>query len=277
MNIQRLYLLANARRERAVRTLAVVKAWCGLHDIDAVPLDRGVDLVENGLVVALGGDGTVLRAASMVEASGLPILGANFGSLGFLTQATASALTQALESVLRDEFDIEERMRLAFAAGGRAGTVLNDVVVAGPARARFCEVELRASMGLVASLAGDGLIVSTSTGSTAYSLSSGGPIIVPPAACLLATPLAPHTLGVRPIVFPPEEQLEILTRSAVTLFADGDVWGELEAGTAITIQRASEPTRLVRLRGAAPFFRVLREKLNWGEDRPGTADLASSI
>jgi NAD+ kinase len=243
--------------------------WCEIRDIDAVALDEPLaEIAEQAIVVALGGDGTVLRAAAWVAKHGLPILGANLGSLGFLTQTDASTLTQALEAILRDAFDIEERMRIAYTTPHGTATALNEVLVRGRPPRHFCELELRSQLGVVASFPGDGLIISTSTGSTAYSLSAGGPVIVPPAACLLATPLAAHKLGVRPIVFPAEEPLQIRLQSAALAFADGDRVGELDAGQEVTIARAETPTRLIRLRDAPTFFRVLETKLNWSDDRP---------
>jgi len=107
------------------------------------------------------------------------------------------------------------------------------------------------------------LIVATATGSTAYSLSAGGPVIVPPAACILATPHASHRLGLRPILFPPEETLRVVPRSPVRLIADGDLVGRLGSDTSAVIRRADVPTRLVRLADATSFFGVLHEKLNW--------------
>jgi NAD+ kinase len=117
--------------------------------------------------------------------------------------------------------------------------------------------------GHVAAYPGDGLIVATATGSTAYSLSAGGPVIVPPAACILATPHASHRLGLRPIVFPPEEVLHVTTRSTVRLIADGDLMGQIEAEREVVIRRFDVPTRLICLRSATSFFGVLNEKLNW--------------
>jgi NAD+ kinase len=269
MELSTIYVAANPRHERALRTVAVLKAWCELHAIDAVALDGPPSEVrERALVVALGGDGTVLRAASWVAEDGLPILGANLGSLGFLTQTEAATLTQSLEAILCDAFDIEERMRLAYRAPGGSGTALNDVLVRASAARHFCELELSSQLGVVSSFPGDGLILSTSTGSTAYSLSAGGPVIVPPAACLLATPLAAHKLGLRPIVFPADEPLRIRSQSPALLYVDGDPVGEIEPGQEVTVTRAAIPTRLIRLREAPSFFRILETKLNWSDDRP---------
>ena len=269
MKISKIYIVANTSKEGSLRTLAVLKAWAQLKRIETVLIDPdrpSFSEEEGALVVALGGDGTVLRAASVFANSAIPILGANLGSLGFLTQVKAPLLTSVLEGVLRDSFVIEERMRLSYASQAGSGTVLNDVVITGTSALRFCELELMWSDGVVASYPGDGLILSTATGSTAYSLSSGGPVVVPPAACIMASPLAVHKLGILPVIFPAEEVLLVRTHTQVSLYADGDFAFDLPAGTKITIKRADTPTRLVRMADAPSFFHVLREKLNWGDE-----------
>jgi NAD+ kinase len=269
MKLQKIYIVANTEKEGALRTLAVLKAWAQLKGIETIPVDRDRPYfaeMEGTLVVALGGDGTVLRASSIFSNSAIPILGANLGSLGFLTQVKAPELTSALEGMLRDSFAIEERMRLSYTVGHETGTVLNDIVITGTPTARFCELELMWSEGGVASYPGDGLILSTATGSTAYNLSAGGPVIVPPAACILASPLATHKLGLLPVIFPAEEVLLVRAHTQASMLADGDIVTELSAGDEVTVKRAVSPTRLVRMAGAPSFFRVLQEKLNWGDE-----------
>jgi len=263
MDLPRLFVVANETKPDALRALADLKVWCQDRRIELVAADTPPRDAEGAVVLALGGDGTVLRAASLFQTSAIPILGINVGSLGFLTQAPLGALTDALEHVLGDEFAIEERMRLGYEAGSTRGSVLNDLVVTGENDTTFCELSLAWGDGHVADYPGDGLIVATATGSTAYSLSAGGPVIVPPAACILVTPHASHRLGLRSIVFPPEEILHIVPRSDVRLIADGDLVGRIEAGTEVLIRRFETPTRLVRLGGALSFFGVLGEKLNW--------------
>lgn len=269
MKLHRIYTVANTTKDGSLRALAELKAWCQLKGIEVFPADRGepsLNEVEGALVVALGGDGTVLRAASIFADSALPILGANLGSLGFLTQVGALSLTSALEGVLHDRFTIEERMRLAYTSVENRGTVLNDIVITGISRVRFCELELSWSDGEVASYPGDGLILATATGSTAYSLSAGGPVIVPPAACILASPLATHKLGLRPVIFPAEEVLRVRVRTAVSVFVDGDYLVDLSPGAEVIVKRAPFPTQLIRMKDAPSFFRVLEEKLNWGNE-----------
>ena len=264
MELRRIYVVANETKPRALRVLVGLKAWCQERRIEAVPVDQAAPAdAEGAIVLTLGGDGTVLRAASLFAESAIPILGINVGSLGFLTQAPLEDLTHALEHVLSDEYSIEERMRLAYFADGIKGSVLNDLVVTDIATSRFCELTLSWGDGHVAEYPGDGLIVATSTGSTAYSLSAGGPIIVPPAACILVTPHAVHRLGLRPTVFPAEEILHVTARTEAMLIADGDQVGRLAEGAGVVIRRCDQPTQLIRLSDAPSFFDVLNEKLNW--------------
>ncbi len=266
MELNRIYIVANPTKEGVLRTLAILKAWCSLKEIQGIPVTDSVPKVEpeGALIVALGGDGTVLRAAEMFAQFEIPILGANLGSLGFLTQVRAVSLTQALEEILNGHFTVETRMRLSYKTSGQTGTVLNDLVFLGEGPTRFCELDLyHADSGTIATYPGDGLIISTPTGSTAYNLSAGGPVIVPETNCIVVTPLATHCLGLRPLIFPAEIQLRVRTRTQSTLIADGDVIADLSPGAEIIVTRASIPTLLVRIGATPPFFRFLAEKLNW--------------
>lgn len=268
MELKELYIVANADKPEALRTLASLKVWCQEHGVEPVPVSDRVPIdVEGGLVLALGGDGTVLRAADLFAETSLPILGVNLGSLGFLTQAPVSELIGALEDILADRFTIEERMRLRYEAGPISGSVLNDLVVTGDRDSRFCELELAWEDGVVTRYPGDGIILATATGSTAYNLAAGGPIVVPPAACILAKPLAPHRLGLRSVIFPPDEEIRLRALSDVILIADGDRVGEGPVGTEIVVTRAEPPTYLVRLSVFPSFFDILERKLNWADSR----------
>ena len=269
MNLMRIYLVANATKPSTLETLVALKRWCQARDVDVVSLSsplRSGD--ENAIVLALGGDGTVLRAAGLCAQTALPVLGINLGSLGFLTQATLHDLPEVLENLLSGRFVIEERMRLAYRAADASGTVLNDVVITGRGGSPFCEIELSWEDGAVSTLPGDGIILSTATGSTAYSLSAGGPVIVPPAACILATPHAPHKLGLRPVIFPPSEVIRLVSRTSAQVIADGDHVADLKPGTQVLVERAEVPTYLIRWADSPAFFRVLNKKLNWADAEP---------
>jgi len=266
VNLERIYFVVNASKPNTLPVLEEMKAWCQAHGIAAVPVSESAPPHDaEAIVVALGGDGTVLRAAGLFADSGVPILGINIGSLGFLTQTSLDGWPAALEHVYDNRVSIEERMRLSYEVGGTRRSVLNDLVVTGTTDSRFCELELSWGDGIVAGYPGDGVILATATGSTAYSLSAGGPVIVPPAACILATPHAAHKLGLRPVIFPADEVLRVRPRTEVQLIADGDFVTTLPADSEIVIRRSERPTRLVRLADAPSFFRVLDVKLNWAD------------
>lgn len=270
MKIARFYIVANRTKPETQHALNAMMTWCEERRIEAIPVTESVgDRSEGTVVLALGGDGTVLRAAAMFAETSIPILGVNLGSLGFLTQAGIDGLLHAVEHVYDGAFTIEERMRLTYEARGGSGTVLNDLVITGSTDSRFCELELSWGDGLVSAYPGDGLILATATGSTAYSLSAGGPVIVPPAACILATPLAAHKLGIRPVIFPADEVLRVRPQTDVLLIADGDRAGEARSGDEIAIRRCDGPTRLIRLSDSPGFFHVLDRKLNWAADPEG--------
>jgi len=239
--------------------------WCAARGIQAVPIAKAPSTATGGraMVVALGGDGTVLRAAGWFADAGLPILGVNVGSLGFLTQIGLDEWPRAFERARRGECAVEERMRLGYETNEVRGSALNDVVVTGAAESPFCELEVSWGEEVVAAYPGDGLVLCTATGSTAYSLSAGGPVVVPPATCILATPHAAHALGLRPVVFPADAALRILARTDAQLIADGDLVGPLPAGSMLVVRRSAAPTRLVRLPGGPSFFRLLDTKLGW--------------
>ncbi len=266
MNLERIYFVVNASKPGTLPALGEMKAWCEAHGIAAIPVSESAPPVDAGaIVVALGGDGTVLRAAALFAESGVPILGINIGSLGFLTQVGLDGWAAALEHVYDDRVSIEERMRLSYEVGRARGSALNELVVTGTTDSRFCELDLSWGDGIVTGYPGDGLILATATGSTAYSLSAGGPVVVPPAACILATPHAAHKLGLRPVIFPADEVLRVRARTEVQLIADGDFATRLPPDSEIVVRRSEHSTRLVRLADAPSFFRVLDAKLNWAD------------
>lgn len=223
------------------------------------------------LILVLGGDGTMLTAARLVEERGVPILGVNMGGLGFLTETSLDHLYPTLERIFRKEFVIEERLMLR-ARIDRHGdkvaqaTVLNDVVVSKGTLARMIEMHLAINGLFVTSLRGDGMIVSTPTGSTAYSLSAGGPIIDPSIQSLMLTPICPHTLTHRPLLIPSDAVMEVTLTSqdegAMATF-DGQVGVALTQGDTVTIGASDHRTKLVRFPDRT-YYDVLRMKLKWG-------------
>lgn len=223
------------------------------------------------MVLVLGGDGTMLNAARLVEEREVPILGVNMGGLGFLTETTVDHLHQTLERVFAQEFILEERLMLR-ARIDRHGehvahsTVLNDVVVSKGTLARMIEIQIMIDGQLVTNLRGDGLIVSTPTGSTAYSLSAGGPIVSPKVQALLLTPICPHTLTHRPLLVESRAALEVVLTShedgAMATF-DGQVGFSLSHGDTVAIRASEHRAKLIRLPDRT-YYEVLRMKLKWG-------------
>jgi NAD+ kinase len=232
-----------------------------------------VDAVD--LVLVLGGDGTLLGMADRIgEArSSIPILGVNFGSLGFLTEVTLPELYPTLEAALQGRAHVEERLMLCsttIRAGASAAEhiVLNDVVVTKGAHSRMIDLSVSIGDEFVTRVKADGLIVATPTGSTAYNLASGGPIVQPSVDALVVTPIAPHTLTNRPIVIPAQSAVRIQPHmddhDEVFATFDGQAGLQLRAGDELLVCPSGPKLRLIRA-ATRSYFDVLRRKLKWGE------------
>ena len=223
------------------------------------------------LMLVLGGDGTLLGVARSMPGRPVPGLGINLGSLGFLTETTVDELESALTEILEGRYELEHRMMLqAQVMRGRKVAsrqrLLNDVVINKSALARILELDVKIDRQFVATYHADGLIVSTPTGSTAYSLSAGGPIVLPAMGAFCITPICPHTLTNRPLVVPDSVTIEITLESQsqdVYCTMDGQIGLPLRAGDRIQVRKspATFPLILPRSRN---YFDVLRRKLRWG-------------
>jgi len=235
-------------------------------DLAAMPSDawKGAELL-----IVLGGDGTLIRAAQVAAPLGVPILGINTGHLGFLTEVETTEVQDNLEQILAGNYRVEERMML-IARVFRAGhqllevTALNDAVVSKGPRARLVHLEILIDKTPVARYRADGVVVSTPTGSTAYSLSAGGPIVGPTVDVLLVTPICPHTMSSRAMVVGGGEEVAVNVISSpgeVGLSADGSDPFPLEAGDRVVVVRAPYLAKLVRRKGYR-FYDVLRQKLS---------------
>jgi NAD+ kinase len=231
---------------------------------DAAALARQVDLL-----VVFGGDGTMLRVAREIAGSRTPVLGVNIGGLGFLTAVTSSNLPQALRCVWNGQFKFESRVLIQASGhcGGRlvTQTALNDIVISRGIASRLVELEVRVDGDPLTRYRCDGLIVSSPTGSTAYSLAAGGAVVFPTADVFALTPICPHTLSNRSLILPLTATIEVKVispRPATILSADGQVVSELAVGDTITIRRARRTVRLMHLAGAS-FCETLRRKLHW--------------
>lgn len=223
------------------------------------------------LVVVLGGDGTLLSAARVTAAIDVPLLGVNLGSLGFLTEVPPQSLYPMLEAIAEDRATVEHRalMQCELLRGEEVRGkyfVFNDAVVNKTALARLNTYDLYINKKFVSSYRADGMIIATPTGSTAYSLSAGGPVLMPTVNALLVTPVAPHSLTHRPLVVPDSAEIEILLRSedeVAYLSLDGQPGLDLSDGDRVRCRRSEHSVNLFRT--GSDFFQVLRSKLKWGE------------
>ena len=272
-------------------TLAQLSHWLRQRSVDAIwtteaaMLSDGAELTvadraelpaQVDLVVVLGGDGTLLAMAKAIAESGrdIPILAVNFGSLGFLTEITRPEIFTALEAAINGQATHDLRMMLR-ATATRQGQLplshmaLNDVVFTRTALSRMIELSVSVGDQFVTAVKADGLIVATPTGSTAYNLAAGGPIVHPAMDALVLTPIAPHMLTNRPIVIPTEREVRVQSTSSnagdeVYVTVDGQTGFGLHEGDEITIAKSERPLRLIRSTTRS-YFEVLRQKLKWNE------------
>ncbi len=223
------------------------------------------------LVVVLGGDGTLLSAARATATIDVPLLGVNLGSLGFLTEVPLQSLYSMLEAIAEGHAAIESRslMQVELLRGDQVRgsyLVFNDAVVNKTALARLNTYDLFIDKNFVSSYRADGMIVATPTGSTAYSLSAGGPVLMPTVKALVVTPVAPHSLTHRPLVVPDSSEIEIFLRTedeVAYLSLDGQPGLDLSDGDRVRCRRSEHHVKLFRT--GADFFHVLRSKMKWGE------------
>ncbi len=285
MTIKSIGLFGNPDKEGIRSAIRFVREHCSQEKV-AVLLTRKMarttgepdsghepeDLVAQvDVVVALGGDGTMLRAARAIGNTGTPLLGINLGSLGYLTDVPIEKVDQALSQLLAGQYHLEERSRVVCTAWrGRAQLVtlsaLNDVVLNMGPVPRALELEVLLEGESLGRFLGDGLIVSTPTGSTAYNLSAGGPICHSTVSCLLLTPICPHSLGMRPLIVSPDIDIEVLLHvvgSGAALSADGQETHTLHNGDRLSFGFADSSVHLVKF-PHSNFYRVMRHKLNWG-------------
>lgn len=249
-----------------------------VYEDELLDLDDGVtrepldDPAQLNALITLGGDGTLLRGARYLDGAPVPVLGVNLGKLGFMTSCGHEEFAVAFDAFARGEYMVEPRMALEADTSSVQGIMgehlraLNDVVVHKGGFARVLRLRLYSDDDLIAKFAADGVVVSTPTGSTAYSLSAAGPVVVPTFDCLIVTPVAPHTLAIRPTILPPEAVLRIELDEApdeVLVTADGQGGMSIGDGQVLTVRRSERPVHLVTFPGNT-FFSRLRRKLGWG-------------
>ena len=266
-------------------TLRDVVAWLRARNINVILGETSATLLgeldgyqdaqlsnKADVLLVLGGDGTMLNAARLVAERSIPILGVNMGGLGFLTEVRLENLYPSLERVFANDYVLDERLMLQthIHRDGETiaqGVVLNDVVISKGTLARMIELRIEIEGRFVTNLRSDGLIVSSPTGSTAYSLSAGGPIIDPAVQSLILTPVCPHTLTHRPLIVPGKDKIDLTLTSkddGAMATLDGQVGVSITQGDTVTIQTSENRTRLIRF-PESNYYDVLREKLKWGD------------
>lgn len=234
------------------------------------------DLIEDGstvdALITLGGDGTMLRGARLLGGREVPILGVNLGRLGFLTTCGQDQLDDALERFARGDYLAEMRMQLEAHSQTirgeerRSWLALNDVVLHKGGFARVVKLRVLVDGEDVGVYAADGVIISTPTGSTAYNLSAGGPVVLPTQHLIITTPISPHTLGIRPLVVPPDSEIIVRAEDGpdeLLVTIDGQVGTMFAPGDSLVVRRAAASVFVVRFPETS-FFSVLRRKLGWG-------------
>lgn len=224
--------------------------------------------------IILGGDGTILKAARFYAEFNVPILGINLGRLGFLSQASANQYEEAINCLLNGNFKIEERTMLS--ALNEKINALNDIVIKGEAFSRTSRLYVRINDNIVCDYLADGIIISTPTGSTAYTLSAGGPILTPTLDAMVIVPICPHTMNARPIVVPSQEIIKVSsspTSQPFKLSADGQEIFSIDTDEIIEIKKCKNKAKLILLNiEKNSFYSVLREKLHWGLSWKGQND-----
>jgi NAD+ kinase len=284
-NIHRIGIIAKPKLTTVAAVVHQLTDWCKASGIQALldkdtaalaaqpeGLERNDLVATSELIVVLGGDGTLLSVARVLDSHSVPILAVNFGSLGFLTEITLEETFATLESVLAGKATTQARMMIDIEVLRENGCfaqyrALNDVVLTKGALARIIDIDVNIDNQFVATYKADGLIVSTPTGSTAYALSAGGPIVYPTLGAMLVTPIASHTLTFRALVVPDGVTVEMslkATQESVYLTVDGQVGLGLKGEDRIRVRKSAIALELIESSNKN-FFDILRRKLKWGE------------
>lgn len=286
--IQRVGLIAAAHKSRALEFTCKLSEELARRGIESAVEETAMhlcpptlkfapltEIARNDLVIVLGGDGGLLAAAREAAPLGTPLLGVDLGSFGFLAAEDPEFLTADLDNLLAGDFEIEERVMLAVSApdtGNLERWALNDVVIARSVHGRMIRIRTTVDGDHIATFPADGLIVATATGSTAYNLSAGGPILDSRMKAFVMTPICPHTLYSRPLLVPADVEIGVSLESdgkaseEAAMLMDGQESCTLSQGQQVKIKRAPKPARLVRLTRSR-FYERLREKLRWGAER----------
>ena len=284
MSIKKIGIIANVEKEKAVEYTSRLREWILERELEvfleeeiagklgeSAGLERRELASSVDLIVVFGGDGTLLRAARSVRKSDVPILGINLGAFGFLTEVNLNEMFSVMEVILAGDYQAEKRMMLDVVINrGQEcvgeGTVLNDIVINRGSLSRIIELKTVVDGRYLTTFKADGLIISTPTGSTAYSLSAGGPIVFPELNTVIITPICPHTLTNRPVIIPESVTVKVVLwtkEMGATLTLDGQVSFTLESGDVIIIKKSRYFTSII-VSPDRDYLEILRTKLGWG-------------
>jgi NAD+ kinase len=290
MVIKKIGIVANTEKEKAAECTIQLKEWAMNQGIDVffeegiarkVGEDNGLDRRELAsrvdLLVVLGGDGTILRTVRFVSEYNIPIVGINLGEFGYLTEVNLNEMFSALALIVKGEYQTEKRMMLDItiqlgAETIRQQSILNDVVITRGNLSRILNLETTVNDRYLTTFRADGIIISTPTGSTAYSLSAGGPIVFPEQDSFVINPICPFTLTNRPIIIPDNAEIKVALwtkEQGATLTLDGQVSYTMKSGDIMTVRKSRYVTNLV----SSPhrdYMEILRTKLGWGGSPTGT-------
>ncbi|MBI4778513.1 NAD(+)/NADH kinase [Candidatus Desantisbacteria bacterium] len=276
-------LIINIKRPDAFRVAREVIDWLAKEGDYCLVIEAGtatamgyeglgassIEMQGVDLILAMGGDGTLLHTVRVIDGKSIPILGINLGSLGFLTEITENEIYSILKNILQGHYQIEKRMMLSIKVIRQDSApvkfrALNEAVITESEIARMINLKVSIDSEYLTTYRADGLIISTPTGSTAYSLAAGGPIVVPQMKVLMLTPVCPHTLTARPMIIPESSRITVdVIASQSILTIDGQQAYSLKLNDRIEIERAEEETSLVKPQQCG-FYEVLRNKLKWG-------------
>ncbi len=260
-------IIANLRKKNARVVTKELVEWLRKKGLEVIQEKEGIDKLKKAtLVIALGGDGTLLHTAHLIAETQAPILAVNLGGLGFLTEVTLEELYHSLKKILKGDYALEKRMMIKAQVGEKEFMAVNDIVITTGALARVITLKISIDKEHLSTYSADGLIVSTPTGSSAYSLSAGGPIVNPQMKGIILTPICPHTLAIRPLVISENETVHITVKSNHNngkITVDGQEGFALSQEEKIKVKKAPYFLNLVKPEKRS-FYQILRTKLRWG-------------
>lgn len=252
-----------AGKDRIEEVLKDLKEAAAYNGFSLVLYDGNKEKIkECDFIIAAGGDGTFLMAGSIIYNFDIPLLGINLGGLGFLTDIRKEEIKKIFKNIKDKDYAIQERFFLKISFKGENSVALNDVVFSST-DIRVIHLEIYLNDSFVTQLSGDGLIIATPTGSTAYSLSSGGPILKPDTEAIVITPISPHALTFRPLVINNESKIVIKTKEKCRMVLDGQRLVSIDSGEEVTIEKNISTLKVIKFPDWN-YFDILRKKLNWG-------------